>query len=112
MKVKIAFFILSGWMSQGCTTTLNATTEVSGKPLVKHSEFSATTISRDTLYMCDDKSPNSMAVILKSLWDNGTYDEPNTPRPAVIVLDCSDYERMIEPRLKYNSREVTAFGGY
>jgi hypothetical protein len=67
-------------------------------PLEKHSDFSATTKERDTLFLCPSR--NYIAYTIKESWESGLYDEPNQNRPIVVLLSEDDYNRIVIPRIK------------
>ena len=104
--IKIALFMTVAWIMQGCTATLNATSHVPGNPLVKQSHFAATTISKDTLYLCGDDD-SGIAYLIKSMWDNGIYDD--TPRPKIIILNCEEYSSKVESRIRYTSKDLASY---
>lgn len=103
--IKIALFMSVAWIMQGCTATLNATSHVPDNPLVKQSHFAATTVSKDTLYLCGDDD-SGIAYLIKDMWETGVYDD--TPRPHIVILNCEDYSNTVESRIRYTSRDFAA----
>jgi hypothetical protein len=76
----------------------STSSEIPVLPLEKHSEFSATTKKRDTLFLCPSR--NEIANTIKESWERGVYDEPDQTRPVIIVLTEEDYDKIVEPRIQ------------
>jgi len=98
MRYKKTILLFFAAISFGAMMAHEGNKGNSASPLEKHSDFSATTKEKDTLFLCPSR--NCIAYTIKESWEMGFYDEPNQNRPVVLLLSEDDYNRIVIPRIK------------